>query len=83
MAPSCVQPCTPAVKRCFVQHKTLLTPPPPKTQIELDRSGEGGMMVDDGGSFEALYDDERMMMGEVMPGLGPAGGLPGVGRIKR
>lgn len=57
-------------------------------KTELERSGEaaGGMMLDDGGSFEAMYDDERMLMGPGGGGGGgPSGpgGPPGMGRSKR
>ncbi len=44
-------------------------------QVELERSGDVGMMLDDAGGFD-LMDDERLMMA----GPGPAGMM---GRPKR
>jgi hypothetical protein len=53
------------------------------SQNEIECSGEGGIMMDDGGSFDAMYDDERMMMRAGPGGAPHAGGPPGMGRIKR
>jgi len=36
------------------------------------------MMLDDGGSFDMMYDDDRLLAGGL-----PSTGPPGMGRIKR
>lgn len=54
------------------------TPLLPALQLELERSGEGGMMLDDGGGYDMMYDDDRLLAGGL-----PSTGPPGMGRIKR
>ena len=49
----------------------------------MERSGEGGMLLGDDGSFDGMYDDERLMMGPAGH-LHQGGGPPGMmGRVKR
>jgi hypothetical protein len=53
-------------------------------QVELERSGEGGLLLDDAGSFDLLEDDHRLMMpGGAGPGAAAAAGGGLMGRSKR
>eukprot|EP00775_Hariotina_reticulata_P005275 gene5275-5510_t len=54
-------------------------------KVELERSGEGGLLLDDAGSFDLLEDDHRMMMpgGPGAPGAAAAAGGGLMGRSKR